>query len=197
VLGAVWAGGRGRRVAIALAALGLVLATERVLERPLRVWNQTAAFSGRMRNDLEREMAGVPAGSLLVVGAPVVGASDRYHVWLWMWSLPFAARPPFIPAWMAERVVLVTPPDVFCCPRDQWIAANRQAVMSWAGRAERPPAAVLRWDAGGGNLDRWTDRDDPELREKLLAVAGATTFRAMCERLDVILGYLTESCEGP
>lgn len=190
---ALWIGNRPRRFAAALAALVLVLATERVLERPLREWNRTAVVSASIQADLNRELAAAPPGSLVLVAAPVLGPSEEYHVWLWMWSLPFTTRPPFSPPGLADRVSLVAPPDAYCCPRDQWLAATRASVASWAARPDHPPVIVLQWNPLGG-LIRATDREQPDLHEKVLALGAAPTPRALCERLDVILGYLTEIC---
>lgn len=183
------------RFAVVLCATALVLASMLALERWVASWRSSADISARISQDVQRELSAAPAGSLLIVGAPVVGANRSIHIWLWMWASPFALQPPFMPAGLAERVSLVEPPDVYCCSREQWLARTRLAVTTWSARQEHPPAIMLRWDAWSGALVRRSELDQPGLRSQVLSLADAASPRDMCERLDAILGTIGHSCE--
>jgi hypothetical protein len=191
---ALWVGDRLRRAAAVLAATALIVLGTKQLDQPLEVWQHSGRISARIQQDLNRELAAAPAGSLVVVAPPPVGASDLYHSWLRMWSMPFAVEPPFAPPGLAERVALVVPPDVYCCPRDQWYAATRSALTAWASQPARGPIIVLRWDGWSGGLIRRTERDDAQLPGQMLAVGAAPTPATMCQQLDAVVGNLAASC---
>src|SRR5262249_5092077 len=108
--------------------------------------------------------------------------------------LPFALQPPFQPAGLLERFNYVAAPDVYCCPRSQWLERTRRAVADWSARREAGPTLVLRWDAYSGALKRETEQERPGLRQVVLTLAGAPTPSEMCRRLDAILGNIADSC---
>jgi hypothetical protein len=156
-------------------------------------WNASADVSARISQDAQREIGSAPPGSLVIVGTPVVGSSRTHHTWLWMWALPFALEPPFVPAGLAERVALVEPPDVYCCLREQWELKTRQTIAGWASRPAAP-VIVLSWDTASGALARRLDRDEPQLRQQALDLLQASSPKEMCERLDAVLGTIGNSC---
>jgi hypothetical protein len=194
LFGRAWCRFGAARIVAALAGVGLLLLATFGLERHLAEWRGAARVSAQINLDLRRELPAAPAGGLVVLGLPVVGPSDRIHTWLLGWSLPFALEPPFLPAGMRERVEYVAAPDVFCCPRQQWLARTRRAVADWSARSESAPALVLRWDAYSGALTRETEQERPRLRGEVLALAEAPTPSEMCQRLDAILGNIADSC---
>jgi hypothetical protein len=178
----------------ALSATVLVLTATLSLEQPVAEWKASANISARIRDDIQREMSAAPTGSLLIINPPVTGASKEIHTWVWMWASPFALQPPFMPHGLAERVVLIEPPDVYCCTRDQWFNRTRQALAAWLGHSDRPPAIMLRWDVVSGALDGKSDLEDSGLRIHVAALAEAPTYDDMCRSLEVLVGDLGDSC---
>jgi hypothetical protein len=194
--GKAWRGDIARRVMSVLVAAVLVVGSARLMDRAAAAWHGAAEVSAQVTRDLERELAMAPTGSLVVVDAPLIGASSRYHTWLWMWSMPFGARAPFVEPGLESRVNLVSAPDVYCCPRDQWHASTLQSVASWASRADRPPAIILQWQAWNGALSRKTEADTPGLHAQLEALVATSTPRELCDQLDALLGDISPSCES-
>jgi hypothetical protein len=155
---------RPRRLMRPAAALAgaLVLSAYMVqLADVVRDWGVRAAVSRQAVTDLEREALAAPEGTLVVAGV-----SPRS----WEWSLPFAARPPFAGVDVTRRVTLVYPVLLHCC-RGQWGQETARALSSWARRADAPPIVVLAWDERTGALSRLTDREEPFVRDVMLALA--------------------------
>jgi hypothetical protein len=186
---------RPRRLAGGVLAAALLLGSLALMQKPLANWNHSASVSERMRDDLWREAQAAPANSLVVVGAPMVGRSRFYHTWLWMWSAPFAYQPPFMPGDLTQQRLLIEPPDVFCCPRDQWEARTRATLGRWLAQAPPGPAIVLRWNPDDGEMFRETDADGASLSQELRLIHQAPTWLEMCQRLDgILLGTIGISC---
>jgi hypothetical protein len=95
---------------------------------------------------------------------------------------------------LLDQISYVASPDVFCCPRRQWLDRTRQAVTDWALDPPAAPVVVLRWDAYSAAMTRETEADIPDLRSKALSLAGAPSPAEMCRRLDLILGNIGDSC---
>ena len=145
---------------LAIGSTALIVAAYGVqLAAAVREWNARAVVSKQAVSDLEREALAAPEGSLLIVDAPVPS---------WEWSLPYAARPPYVREDLTGRVSIVSPEQLHCC-RGQWYEQTRATLARWARHPGSPPVIALRWGAGGAA--RLTDRDDPFLRSLMLAVA--------------------------
>ena len=159
------------RPCVALAGALLLAYYSVQLHAGVRDWGVRAAVSRQATIDLEREALASPEGSLVIAGAPVRS---------WEWSLPFAARAPFVRSDLTRRVTLLYPELLHCC-RPQWEQDARQALETWAGRADAPPVIVLEWDARTGKLSRITNREQPFLRSVMLElrhVADPSAFRS-------------------
>jgi hypothetical protein len=150
-------------------------------------WNTAAAISKRITGDVQRTAAAVPRGSLLVIGAPDQGVRGVGPTWLWAFALPFALQPPFTPTDLTDHAFAIMPPNVYCCPRQQWLVHTRRAVASWAALPEQPPAVAMVWAASTGALARQTEADNPALRPRLLRLSTARTPTEGCEMLIEVL----------
>lgn len=187
-LEALWSTRRGLwRYAQVLGAAGVVLGYALVLRGAVTEWNSAAAISQKILSDVERVATVAPAGTLLVVGAPAVGANPAIWTWLWGFALPYALQPPFTQTDPAERMALVSHPWVYCCPVEQWFAVTRQVIAAWSRQADGSPIIILVWSAYDGALTQYSDRDDPQLRSKVVRLADADTPGAMTEMLEAIL----------
>jgi hypothetical protein len=156
------------RYAVLIAAAGLLGFYTVRLHAEVAEWNERASVSQKMVADLERESLSITQGSLLIVGAPIRS---------WEWSLPFAAQPPFTRTDLTERVAIVWPVLLDCC-RLQWGERTRGILQAWSQR-NSAPAVALRWDSQTGVLSRVTDREDPTLRKRVLALLDTDTPEAM------------------
>ena len=142
-------------------------------------WNIRSRVSQAAVADLEREALATPPGTLLIVGAPARS---------WEWSLPFAAEQPFTGIDLAERVSIVSPILLDCC-RDRWLSRTQQTLRTWAGR-ESAPIIALTWDARTGAPSKLTDRDDPGLRNLVMALVDVDSAEALDRSLLSILARI-------
>jgi hypothetical protein len=192
--------------AAGVALLGIYTVT---LHESVGEWNRSAERSYRMTQDLWRESAALPPGSLVVFNAPASNApifkwrdapvlgfpEDRpagapnppTWTFIWAWAAPFVYGPPFAPFDLSSRVLLVEPPGVFCCPADQWHRRVYDTISAWDTNPDRPPVAVLSWDDSGGMSRK---ADTPALREALVRVLDATdpdeTWLRLAEVFDTL-----------
>lgn len=146
-------------VGVTVALLGLY-ATQ--VAADVRLWNTRARVSEVAVRDLDRELASLPDGTLVVVGAP-----DRS----WEWALPFVARPPYASADHWARLTVISPRGLHCC-RAQWEGYTREAVARWESAGTRAVVAVF-WDAETGALSRVTSAQDSSLGPTLSVVVQA------------------------
>jgi hypothetical protein len=173
-------------VVAVVAGVGLILASAARLQLAIADWNATARVSEMMVRGVERELSAAPVGSLVVLDVPREVLGRAAHTWLWSWALPYALQPPFTDVDLTERVFVIAPPTVYCCPRSQWLEQTRANVVAWARRAEPSPVVILRWDATGA-MDRRSDAEDPRLRRRVMALADAGTDKKMCAQLNTLL----------
>jgi hypothetical protein len=177
VFDVIW---RARHVAVRYATLGasacLLVFYGVTLQLEVRDWAVRSRVSQKVVFDLEREALAAPEGSLLIVGAPARS---------WEWSLPFAAQRPFTHTNLAERVAIVSPVLIDCC-RDQWLERTRRLIQAWSQRPSAPLVA-LKWDARTGAYSQLTDRDDPLLRNQVMALLDADTFESLDRAMLTIL----------
>lgn len=161
----LWGAGPSRvwrpgTVGAAVALLGLY-STQ--VAADVRLWNTRARVAQVAVRDLDRELAGLPDGTLVVVGAP--GRS-------WEWALPFAARPPYASTDHWRRLTVISPRALHCC-RAQWDGYTREAVARWAATTGPPPVVGLFWNAETGALSRATSSQDPSMGPTLSLIAQA------------------------
>jgi hypothetical protein len=115
----------------------------------------------------------------VIVGAPVRS---------WEWALPFAARPPFVRTDLGERVFIVSPRALSCCPT-QWFEETRTALQRWSAGGARDVVVGLRWDAQSGALSKSSSTDVPQLA----AVARALLEMRQPDELDANLRRMLEA----
>lgn len=119
----------------------------------VRVWQTRARVSQIAAVDLDRELTGLPDGTLVIVGVPKRS---------WEWALPFVARPPYASVDYWSRVSIISERWLYCC-RHEWEGQTRAAIARWTARSDRPPIVALFWDAETGDLSRLTSREDATL----------------------------------
>ena len=119
----------------------------------VRVWHTRARVSRIASVELDRELTGLPDGTLVILGVPKRS---------WEWALPFVARPPYASVDYWSRVSIISERWLYCC-RHEWEGQTRAAIARWAARPDRPPIVALFWDAETGDLSRLTSRDDASL----------------------------------
>lgn len=168
-----------RPVAAVAAAALLILHTVQ-LNAAVGRWQTLTEVSKQAVADLEREALALPAGTLIIAGAP---ASS------WEWSLPFAAQPPFTRTDLTQRVRIVSPMMLHCC-RYQWDMYTRQTLTAWTNAPERPMLVALHWDATTGRLSKLTDTEEPVLRAMIALLLDTPTPDALDTRVRELLDKL-------
>jgi hypothetical protein len=170
-----------------IAGLALLTACLLRLESLVGDWTTSARISEKITRDLQLQAASAVPGSLLIVGAPDHALPERGGAtWLWSFALPFAAQPPFVPEDLDQRVAVIEPPEVYCCPPGQWFAATHDTLARWSGERDRP-VVVLVWNASTGALLEQSDADNTCLRPEVSALAGTGSADEMSQRLRSIL----------
>jgi len=160
---------RAATAVIATAIVGIYVIQLAAAERE---WNVRASVSRQAVLDLEREALTVPVGSLMIVGVPQRS---------WQWALPFAARPPFAGVDVTQRVGVISPVALHCCPV-RWDEDTRRTLATWMNQPDPGPVIALSWDETSGVLSRLTDREEPYLRA-LMVDAIATEGAEPLERV--------------
>jgi hypothetical protein len=155
------------RYAVIGASAGLLVFYVSKLQTEVTDWKVRSAVSAKIVADLEREAMSMPEGSLIIVGAPSRS---------WEWALPFAAQPPFTRIDLTNSISIIWPILLDCC-RLPWPANTRQTIQAWSER--RTPIVALRWDARTGAYGRLTDRDEPALRDQVVALLSNETTESM------------------
>lgn len=179
----------------ALIALGaaLILGGYAVgLHRTVSDWSRRSAVSHLAAAELERQVLGAPAGTLVLVGAPVSS---------WEWAAPFVARPPYAASDLTARAFILTPRALDCCRGLHWESRVRKDLQAWASR---PGGAVLAlYATETGEVRRLTGNDDPELVSLVRVLPEIATADALDGALTDILrklvrgrGHLIRSLTG-
>ena len=145
--GMVW------RPVTASLVLALLAAYTVQVVADVRVWNTRARVSKIASVDLDRELTGLPEGTLVILGAPKRS---------WEWVLPFVARPPYASVDYWSKVSIISERWLYCC-RSQWEGETRATIARWTARPDRPPIVALFWDQETGDLSRLTSLDDATL----------------------------------
>ena len=180
-------GGKFLRPALVLAAVSLLVASERALRPSVAVWNRSAFVSEKILRDLEGFSSTAPPGSLLVAGAP---STSAVGTWLWSWAAPFAFQPPFTKSDLGRRVGIIVPNAVHCCLPPQWFEETGKTIRTWSARPDHPPVLALTWDPSTGALSDRREAEDPDLRGDVVRLAQAATPQKMLEGLTGVLGKL-------
>ncbi len=136
----LWRRGGGRR------ALGRGGARDRGAGRLRRrssavevaLWDVRAMVSHRIVLDLEQEAQRMPAGTLVLAGAPRRSFD---------FAVPHALRPPFTATDLTARLRVVTHSSIHCCPAHLWEPHTRGLLQAWMDDPAHPPVVVFHWDA--------------------------------------------------
>ncbi len=141
---------------IGVAAIGaLALAYAMQLRAIVRDWSGYAAISRAAVQQLGREAATHPDGTLVIAGVPRSS---------WAFAVPHSVRAPFLSNDVSQRLLIISDSFDHCCDAPQWERYTRNALHRWNEEAGRPAVVALSWDARTGRMSRVSDRDDPQLR---------------------------------
>ena len=180
------------RPAAILVSAGVLFGSTLVLLWAVGQWNGVAALSEKVTRDVGNEAMAAPEGSLLLLDVSPIGATPRVWTWLWAFSLPYALQPPFMPTYLAERVSIVSAPEVYCYQLQQWYAHTQRSIATWSARTDSPSVIVLAWDSSTRALIRQTDVEQPSLRSLVQGLAGAPSPR----ELDILLRAVLRRAYG-
>ena len=139
-------------VAGAVAVLGVYSLQ---LQREVAQWDRRAEVSQRIVHDLEGEASRMPAGTLVLAGAPRSSFD---------FAVPHAVRPPFTASDLTARLRVVTHSSIHCCPAHLWEPHTRSLLQAWQDDATHPPVVVLYWNADSGAVTRVDDAAQPFVR---------------------------------
>ena len=109
--------------------------------REVARWESRADTSYRVVRDLEAEAQRLPAGALVVAGAPRRSFD---------FAVPHALRPPFTGRDVTAQLRVVTHSSIHCCPAHLWEPHTRGLLRAWLDDPARPPVAILHWDETSG-----------------------------------------------
>lgn len=141
----------------ALAGLALLHITR--FDHAVAPWRHAQKVSERVVAEISRTAPQLRAGEILLLDVP-----DVYEgVWMWSAAVPFALRPPFMPA--ISNPVL-TRPSIYTAP-PEW---SQQS--SLAGLARAPAARLIHFDDQGQFVTRYV------LQPELQSAAGSLTQHA-------------------
>jgi hypothetical protein len=171
---------RGLAVAAAVAVIG-VYALQ--LQREVARWDRRADVSQRIVRDLATEASRLPAGTLVVAGAPRSSFD---------FAVPHAVRPPFTATDLTARLRIVTHSSLHCCPANLWEPHTRALLQAWQDDATQPPVVILYWNADTGAVSRVDDAAQPFVRS-LIPILGETRDVAS---LDATLLDIVEKLTG-
>jgi hypothetical protein len=127
----------------------------RQLQREVAQWDRRAEVSQRIVHDLEGEATRMPAGTLVLAGAPRSSFD---------FAVPHAVRPPFTATDLTARLRVVTHSSIHCCPAHLWEPHTRALLQAWQDDATHPPVVVLYWNADTGAVTRVDDAAQPFVR---------------------------------
>ncbi len=143
-----------RWVAVALATAVLVVYAAQ-LRREVALWDVRAMVSHRIVLDLEEEAQRMPAGTLVLAGAPRRSFD---------FAVPHALRPPFTATDLTARLRVVTHSSIHCCPAHLWEPHTRGLLQAWMDDPAQPPVVVFHWDPTTGAASRVDDTAEPFMR---------------------------------
>jgi hypothetical protein len=135
-------------------------------------------------------VAELPAGSLIVLDAPASGELERENdgtpIPIWVWSMPYAVRPPFVSAELGNRAAVVGTRQINCCPAERWFQDTRGTVQEWSASKPDARVIVLRWSADGA-LAHASDIDLPQLRARVQSLSASNSAASLEDRLRDLL----------
>lgn len=141
-------------------------------------WDERALVAQQAVADIRRETLASPPGTLILVGAPARSFG---------FSLPFAARPPFVDTDLTQRARIIFHSSLNCCPANLWEPETRGTLQSWLEDPAHPPVVGLSWEPHTGRLSRVHERDDPSLRTLMQLVAGTGSRGALDSSLSRVI----------
>ena len=112
-----------------------------------RRWAGAGEVSRAVHLDLQRRMAAIPEDAVAVLtGIPAFAADARTP--LWIFALPFALQPPYIPEDLYRHRQVLESPDVYCCPPAVWWTRKRPILVSLVAGPddEGVPLTLLHWN---------------------------------------------------
>jgi hypothetical protein len=151
-----------RRAAVVriAAAVALVLLTAVLLGRQNVYWRTAGVTSATLAREFPAALRAVPPDALVIARTPL----EYNKAYAWIWVLPFALQPPFVPEDLYTAARMIEIPDMYCCPLEQWWQRKRPILLAaLAGdalpeSAKSPPPDVtiyrLDWDEENRRLSR-------------------------------------------
>lgn len=136
---------RGRtRLVLAVLLLGVYGMTQFGYARR---WAGTGEVSRAVHLDLPRRMSSIPPEAVVVLtGIPAFAGDARTP--LWIFALPFALQPPYLPEDLYRHQQVLESPDVYCCPAAVWWARKQPIFASLLAGPddEGVPLTLLHWN---------------------------------------------------
>ena len=110
-------------------------------------WAGTGEVSRAVHLDLPRRMSTIPQdGVVVLTGIPAFAADARTP--LWIFALPFALQPPYLPEDLYRHRQVLESPDVYCCPAAVWWTRKQPILASLVAGPddEGVPLTLLHWN---------------------------------------------------
>ena len=123
---------RGWRTVVVTALFGWLVTVQ---WRAVRPWREAGRLSAGVLTAAQAELGRAPAGALLAVAVP----STWQTAWLWSWSAPHFAAPPFLHPGLPPERVLFGEGNYY---RGDWLA---RVAPGYAAAVARAPAVVALW----------------------------------------------------
>jgi hypothetical protein len=179
------------RYASYVGAIIVLLAYSLQLRLAVEEWNRAASISEKIIHDVQHRARYMPAGSLLIVGAPARGPGGiPSRPRIWSWAMPFALQAPFVPSDLIGRFYVVEPYELYCCSTEEWFVKTRDTLRAWSERSDAQPVLVLSWDASTGAIVEQSDLQNPQLRSQLLDPANSNTYAQTHSNLRMLLSQM-------
>lgn len=170
-----------RRIGVAAAVVLLGLYVVQLRDEVAR-WDRRADAAERIVRDLDAEAQRMPAGTLVVAGAPRSSFD---------FAVPHALRPPFTSTDLTVRLRVVTHSSIHCCPANLWEPHTRGLLRAWLDDPTRPPVVVLHWHADTGVATRVDDAAQPFVRALVPILAETRDVAALDAAIVDVVEKLT------
>jgi hypothetical protein len=176
---------RNAAAAVAVVVIGVYVVR---LHAILQDWHALARISKSAIEQMNKEAAAAPPGTLLLVSVPKKS---------WEWGVPFVLQPPYQREDLTNRVRVVTPWALYCCGQTLWRDYARRHLQAWVEAAHKPPLIALHFAPRSGELSRVTDAENPELRAFVPVLLQTDTPQALDIAIVDLLERVAEQVRQP